>query len=280
MNNYLKKLIKNRLSNKPIILNTLIHFSSRPYQPISIWAKLKPAEQYSDFFVYSTKFSQNIFVAENAYALIKAMPMEVVHIFRFYNSEGHQIKIFNYESNNYFEDILLPSIESKDQYLSFTHEVKPKDKCELTVSENGKIIKLHQEHRGYTIYKKQLSSIGNTVHGNFGHLVPSNLKRFAARQSNKLFKYTPAYKFESDSIYQLVFNNPTSKTLVVNIVSDINQNYMKNQKSISIPKLGLRIVEISNFDGTLSFISKLPTCRAIVFKNPSLSKSNFDVFHS
>ena len=95
-----------------------------------------------------------------------------------------------------------------------------------------------------------------------------------------LFKYTPAYKFESDSIYQLVFNNPTSKTLVVNIVSDINQNYMKNQKSISIPKLGLRIVEISNFDGTLSFISKLPTCRAIVFKNPSLSKSNFDVFHS
>tara|TARA_Y100001968_G_scaffold332592_1_gene391376 strand:- start:548 stop:1390 length:843 start_codon:yes stop_codon:yes gene_type:complete len=276
----LTQLIKERLKGHTNILNTLIHLNSREYQPTSLWAKLRPEEQYSDFFVYATKFEQNIFVAENPYALLNAEPKEVVHIFRFHDSEGNQLEVFNYDSDNYFEKILLPSISSEDPYISFTHEVNTKDQSKLNILENGKVIYISQAHRGYTVYKKNSSSLGSTVHGNFGHLAQSNLNRFGAKQRNKYFKYTPIYKFESDSDYELVFNNPTRKALEVNVIRDIELTDIGENNSITIPKLGLRVIKISGYEGNMSFISKLPVCRALVFKNPSLTKSNFDVFHS
>ena len=48
----------------------------------------------------------------------------------------------------------------------------------------------------------------------------------------------------------------------------------------TINSLGTEYVLIKNYEGKLSFISKLPICRCIVFKNPNSNNMNFDVFHS
>ena len=45
--------------------------------------------------------------------------------------------------------------------------------------------------------------------------------------------------------------------------------------------MGTRYLRVENYMGSLSFESKLPICRALVFKNPNPNtRGNFDVFHS
>ena len=126
-----------------------------------------------------------------------------------------------------------------------------------------------------------MKSLGAILHGNTGSISPAKLFKPSMRQKNKLFVYTPIYKFSEKEKYDLVFNNPTNKKLKIKIFL----NYYSLEKSktkdcLIIAPYGTKFITISKHEGAISFISKLGICRCAVFKNPSINNDNFDVFHS
>ena len=141
--------------------------------------------------------------------------------------------------------------------------------------EKSKILNFSEQNRGYTIYYPFNLDTGSVVHGNFGG-ISKNLKK-SARQTFRKHIYTPIYKFKDDCKYDLVFNNPTPNIIDIKIIF----NNCQKVGYLKIPSMGTRNFPINNFEGSVSFISKLPICRALVFKNPTKNlKGNFDVFHS
>ena len=89
--------------------------------------------------------------------------------------------------------------------------------------------------------------------------------------------FTPVYKFQNHNKYDLVFNNPTKSNLKIKIIlNELGKNYY-----LHIPSLGTKFFNLDGYSGSISFESRLPVCRALVFKNPAPnSEGNFDVFHS
>tara|TARA_A100001035_G_C27727748_1_gene475280 strand:- start:88 stop:915 length:828 start_codon:yes stop_codon:yes gene_type:complete len=251
----------------------------RKYSPIKLITSLIFKDQYSDFFIYATKFEENVFIAENMFALLGKKPRYVIHKFRFYNKKGVEIKNYTFKSNDFFSKIILPRIYSPEEYLSFTHECLTNKEDKLFVISENKKSYLSQEHRGYTIYKKTKISLGNSVHGNFGRIYPNDKKIANATQRN-YFIYTPIYCFEKDCNYHIVFNNPTNKNLKVQIIKNINGELSKKLGDLDIKEFGTNFINLENYYGTISILSKMPICRPLIFKNPGILDNNFDVFHS
>ena len=103
----------------------------------------------------------------------------------------------------------------------------------------------------------------------------------SAKQRMKKFCFTSVYKFDKKNSYHLVFNNPTNTLLKISIYrSSINIMHDKPVKIIKINSLGNYVFELSNYAGLLSYISSMPVCRPMIFKNPSSDQTDFDVFHA
>ena len=129
----LKKLLKKVLGKKTYIFLSNLLFKN--YEPYKISSLINPCSQYSDFFIYSTSCFSINFIAENLYALHKKEPIDVKHIFRFYNANGKFIKKLIYTNNNYICNVELPKITLNSQYISFTHET-------LSQNKNNKLEKI------------------------------------------------------------------------------------------------------------------------------------------
>ena len=270
MKNFIKKIIGIRISRY------MIYQINKLSIPFSSQSLFKPENIYSDFFICDTKIFKNIFVAENTYALLESRNIKVEHNSYFYSKEGIFIEKKKYISDQYFLNIELPSFKINEKYISFTHEIKI-----LNDRKNDKNLSSHLQHRGYSKYFKNERSIGTLVHGNFGAISPSNPRKSAAILRSKKYIYTPVYKFESKNTYHLVFNNPTFKQLFLNIVNNDNSLESSIHLNIKINPFGTDYIVIDNYSGKLSFISRLPICRCLVFKNPSPDMNeDFDVFHS
>ena len=182
------------------------------------------------------------------------------------------IKIFRYSSNKLFSKILLPKIESKSKYISFTHNSYDK------IQNKYLNTNLSIQHRGYTIFHKKKKSLGAIIHGNTGSIAPDKSLKSSMVQRNDFFVYTPIYKFSKEEKYDLVFNNPTPSRIDIEII--LNKNSETNH-IIQINSLGTKSFKLNNFSGSLTFRSKLPICRPMIFKNANELKSgNFDVLHS
>ena len=65
--------------------------------------------------------------------------------------------------------------------------------------------------------------------------------------------YTPIYKFEDNSKYDIVFNNPTNSILSIKVIFN-NSNKKEN---LEIPSLGTKFLRFTKYKGSLSFESKL-----------------------
>lgn len=275
MDEFNKRLnkLKIKLLNFPLIRFVYL-FKVRKFSPFSIRSKIFPGEQYSDFFIYSSTFEENIFVAENIFAILRNKPTEIKHIFSFFSNDGNHL--YNYEENSsdFTSTVKLPKLNIKSKYCSFTHHTIP-TKSDLN---NYHLI---PQHRGYTIFKKRSNSLGTILHGNIGGIENHKFKT-AARKRNKLFRYTPAYKFKKNDKYHLIFNNPTNKSISISINKSSFSKKMiySNLATLNIPKFGCDFYELKDFEGQLAFISKLPVCRAIVIKNPEINATNFDAFHT
>lgn len=262
------------MSNKKIIKikNFLAHVKSRVFMPYTLFSEFLPKNSYSCFFVLNTSFYKTKFIAENLYSILSKKKVEVCHRFKFFNSSGKIITIYDHLSTDNISKIEFPIINSKDQFISFVHEVIPMNFNLNSYDIDFKKITL--QHRGYTIYKKEKNSLGSIVHGNFGAISSRDKLSFGAKLRSKKFIYTPAYVFSFNNCYDLVFNNPTSKPL------EIKLKFNSYVKFLNIPSLGTCSYKVINYQGLISFISKLPICRCLVFKNSNITDKNFDVFHS
>tara|TARA_B100001989_G_C24499679_1_gene444172 strand:- start:194 stop:1012 length:819 start_codon:yes stop_codon:yes gene_type:complete len=272
MKSFLKKILPYYL------VNSLFYLKNWNHNAYSFFSKINLNTNLSDFFIWSNECSQIEFVAENVRALISGKKIEVEHNFRFFDEEGEFITMQKYKSSNFFEKIILKKPKGKGKYFSFTHFVDSETSLE-------NIFKFHQinnfkdiseQNKGYTTYFPTDSKFGGaTVHGNFGGLSKNDYKR--AKINLKKHIYTPIYRFESNNKYDLVFNNPTKDKLKIKII--MNESGICHH--LYVPSLGTRFFNFEEYSGSISFESKLPVCRALVFKNPAPnSLGNFDVFHS
>ena len=273
----MKKLLKSILGLKGTIIAD--HLYKRNFSPMTLYSKIFPGDSYSDFFIYSPRYFLNIFKAENNFSLLLREKMEVLHKFVFYEKDGNKFKEISFMSSKHFSSFDLPRFKIEQKYLSFTHQVVPVDNNIKIRNILGKNSLVSFQHRGYTIFKKKFDSLGSTVHGNFGIINPDNLNKSACKQRNKLFCYTPCYEFESSSDYDLVFNNPTNKNLFIKIQFAQKHSTIVNNEII-IQSMGTDYFTLKGYKGMISFISKMPICRPLIFKNPNLDSNNFDVFHS
>ena len=271
MKNTIKKILPSKLH---IIISHLLHFDSKPY---SLSLEIGKTKSISDFFVYSNGCKEIKFVAENLSAILNKKKIKVIHIFRFFSAEGHLINEQKHKSDDYTIRIPLKVVDSKDKYLSFTHHVETinSDFDIFNEKDTKNIGNCLPINRGITIYFPKNSSIGASVHGNFGGISYKNISH--ARLRSK-YAYTPIYKFNKYDKYDLVFNNPTDKELLISL----KFNSSNKNENILIPSRGTDFYKLVDYEGSITFFSKLPICRCIVFKNPELNdkSTNFDVFHS
>ena len=275
------ELIKQKLKKIIGLRGTIYfnHFLRRSFSPTSFKSKINPNDSYSDFFFYSSNLFLNTYRSENTFALILKKPFKVRHKFVFYSRSGELFKEIYIESPDFIISVDFPCFETREKYLSFTHEILPLDGNLKLKDIIGQKKLVSFQNRGYTIFKKEKNSIGSSVHGNFGFICPSNIKMSAARQRRIEFSYTPSYEFEFCSSYDLLFNNPTDKSLKVEIKFK-NRNFEIDDFNLQIRPMGTDYVPIKKYQGQISFNSNLPICRPLIFKNPELDLNNFDVLHS
>ena len=271
----MRKLFKNILPKNSI--KYLSYIRNWNHNLYSLNSELSLKTNYSDFFIWSKDCSRIEFVGENIRALIAGREIEVTHNFRFFSSQGELINNQQFKTKSFFEKIKLQDFNHKYKYSSFTHFVDSETTMEEILNSLG--IKNKEEfselNRGYTVYYPGQRDSSSIVHGNFGGIAKDGTRR--SQPNYRKHIYTPVYKLNKEENYDLVFNNPTNIEIKIKVIlNNSNKKYL-----LSIPSLGTRYINISNYTGSVSFESRLSICRALVFKNPAPNElGTFDVFHS
>ncbi len=258
------------------ILHLLYSIYRRPSAPYSQTIFVMPRSM-SDFFVWNPYVAKTEYITENVRSLLIGNPIEVVHCFRFYSKEGNLIHEEKFKRDEFFSRITLSGPKDNFDYSSFTHHVEAENLQNLIKSILGqKKSSFCEENRGFCIYYPTFeSSVGSSIHGNFGGISQEG-KLLARQRSSHL--YTPPYRFESQNTYDLAFNNPTDSTLTIKLL--FNNDPTRNE-SLDIKSMGTFGFRIKSYTGSITFESKLPICRPVIFKNPDqLESGNFDVLHS
>ena len=270
-----KNKIKSLLPIKSkLFLSYLKNINHNPY---SFKALNIQKSSVSDFFVFDRDCHQLSFVAENVRALLLGKKVDVEHNFIFFSSDGSLLKKKIFCSNEYFTKINLEKIKNSDKYSSFIHFVESDYDLEdfLIKYQIKTVLKLYEQNRGYSVFYPCSNSSGSIAHGNFGGI--TKYLKMTAKKTLFRHIYTPIYKFDKLSKYDLVFNNPTSNKLRIKI----SLNDSMKIHNIEINPMGTKYFRVECYTGSISYQSKLPICRALIFKNPTPNNSgNFDVFHS
>ena len=268
--NFFKKIILGFLRK----ITSLI--SKKRSSPYSIKSFLLSQVNISDFFIWNPHVDRIDFIAENIRALFTGENIEVFHCFKFFSHKGDLISEEKHKSSDFFTRIKLIGPPNSSLYSSFIHYIEAKKSFyELVKIYFKKNLFFGEQNRGYCIYYPKNSLVGSSVHGNFGGIA-NNGKNLLARK--RIFHlYTPAYRFESQNSYDLVFNNPTPSRISIQIIF----NNSGGIHTININSLGTKNFKFESYSGSITFRSKLPICRPILFKNVrSLKPGNFDVLHS
>ena len=275
MDSKIKSFIKKTLSKSSVEILSSIY--TRESSPFSLKSNFIFNVNISDFFVWNPHVERIDFIAENIRALFIGENIEVFHCFKFFSQNGDLISEERHKSNDFFTRIKLTGPPNSSNYGSFIHYIEAKrsfhDLVKIFFKKN---LFFGEQNRGYCIYYPKNSLVGSSVHGNFGGIA-SNGKNLLAR-TRTFHLYTPAYRFESQNSYDLVFNNPTNSKIGIQIIFN---NNLKANHIIKIDSLGTKNLKLENHTGSLTFRSKLPICRPIIFKNSTeFSSENFDVLHS
>ena len=272
-------MIKNKIKRLLPIKSKLFlsYLKNINHNPYSFTALNIQKSSVSDFFVFDRDCHRICFVAENVRALLLGEKVDVQHNFIFFSNEGNIIKKKIFCSNEYFTKINLEKIKNFDKYSSFIHFVESDYDLEdfLIKYQTKTVLKLYEQNRGYTIFYPSPKSSSSIAHGNFGGI--TKYLKMTAKKTLFSHIYTPIYKFNKLSKYDLVFNNPTTNKLKIKITL----NDSMETHNIEINSMGTKYFRVEYYTGSISYQSKLPICRALIFKNPTPNNSgNFDVFHS
>jgi len=271
MNKFIKRILPLK------IFNSIYYLRNYNHNVYKFNTSINLKNSISDLFIWSSKCTQINFIAENVRALILGKKVDVIHNFKFFSRDGILISHQKYKANSFFERISFEDFKSDGEYFSFIHFVE----SEVTLSQILDIKGLKnkkdfcEQNRGYTVYYPSDRDSGSIVHGNFGGVFKDEKK--LAITNIKKHIYTPIYKFKKESTYDIVFNNPTDKKLIIKLILNNNLEY----KKLILPSLGTRFINLKGYEGSVSFESRLAICRALIFKNPAPnSRGDFDVFHS
>ena len=273
--------IKLKYFLKKTILGTLrkiiFVIKNRGSNPYSLKSSFFSKVSISDFFVWNPQVAKTDFIAENIRALFVGENVEVFHCFKFFSHEGDLLCEEKHKSNDFFSRITLNGPPDSSFYSSFIHYIEAERSIhDLVKIYSNKNLFFGEQNRGYCIYYPKNSLVGSLVHGNFGGIASKGRNLLARKRFFRL--YTPAYRFESHNSYDLVFNNPTPSRLDIQIILNNNSEAIH---IIQINSLGTKNFKLENFSGSVTFRSKMPICRPILFKNVNALKSvNFDVLHS
>ena len=256
------------------------HIKNKQFSPYTLQSKLELGGSYSDFFVCRPSLYENVFIAENIFSLLLDQQFPVNNLFTFYDAQGQIFHETRIKTLDPFLRFTFPSLDTLDEYVSFTHHVYI-DGCNLTTlqAEIAAIISQSRgiQHRGYVLYKCDDSSIGSLVHGNFGGIKYNSQRlRPSAKQRRKNYEFTSSYTYSGNHTYHLVFNNPTDQILSIDVIDRLDNSLIEK---VTLNSFGTQCVEITQYNGSVTTISKLPICRPIVFKNP-YKIGDFDVFHA
>ena len=271
----LKPFIKQIVPNPALDLIYSIY--NRGSEPCSLKSLVVLPSSISDFFVWHPYIAKTEFIAENTRALLLGSREKVTHCFKFFSEKGDFLCEEKHTSDDFFSRIILSGPQNSSSYSSFIHYVEAKNSLYDLVKEKFHINNfVCEQNKGYCIYYPNLSSsVGSSIHGNFVSI--SRNGKLLAR-TKTLHLYSPAYRFESQNIYDLVFNNPTPSEVKIRIL--FNNDSEKN-KTLQINSLGTESLRLDAYSGSLTFESRLPICRPVLFKNVTKGKSeNFDVLHS
>ncbi len=273
MSNRIKSIAKKILPNN--LTSFLAGILNRDSSPYSLKSIFYLPQSISDFFIWDSNCFKIDFIAENTRAILSGKKIRVTHCFRFYSAEGTLEHEEFHKGDDFFTRVRLNGPKNISGYTSFTHHVDSEIYLHKIIDSSFSKMSFCEQNRGYTIYYRNAGdAIGSVVHGNFGGI--SNQGYTLARKRSEHL-YTPAYQFKQGNEYDLVFNNPTQSNLQIIVIF----NNGDNREVVEIKSLGTGSLRISNYSGSLTFESKLPICRAVIFRNTRNQKhSNFDVLHS
>ena len=244
-------MIKNKIKSL-LPIKSRIFFSylkNINHNPYSLKALNIQKSSVSDFFVFDRDCHRLSFVAENVRALLLGEKVEVKHNFIFFSNDGNFLYKKIICSNEFFSKINFEKTKNLDKYSSFIHFVESEYDLEdlLIKNQTKTVLKLYEQNRGYTIFYPSPNSSGSVVHGNFGGIT-RDLK-MTAKKTFLSHIYTPIYKFNKLSKYDLVFNNPTQKKLKIKIILN---NFMKIY-DIEINSMGTKYFRVENYTGSISY---------------------------
>jgi hypothetical protein len=243
----------------------------------------------SDQFLYRGDIAANRFVAENALALMLGQPVEVTHRLFFFDPQGRPLAEQTFTSSRYFESIPIDPIASNPptQFATFLHATTYAEAA-LPEEERrtGFLRSLQRLHRGYCLYQRTPDSVFSAVHGNFGGIVTDAARSPARHQllarHRDHFLYTPQHHFsraERVSLY-LMNSCPSTETVEVIRPADGVEGEARPHASLQVPSMGVGRCVLEGVEGYLSFRSRLPMCRPLVFVENGDNPCHFDVFHT
>jgi hypothetical protein len=262
----------------------------RAYLPHTTFPQaLAKGVSLSDQFLYRGDIAANRFVAENALALALGQPVEVSHRLIFFDPQGRSVADRTFTSRRYFESIQIDPIEVEPSldYATFIHVTTyAEDSLPEEERQSGALRSLQRQHRGYCLYQRTPDSVFSAVHGNFGGIVtdgersPARQKLLARHRNH--FLYTPQHRFRAAERVSLFLMNscPSTETVEVIRPAEEESGQVRPHASLVIPPLGVRRCVLEGVEGYLSFRSRLPMCRPLVFVEERDNPCHFDVFHT
>jgi len=227
----------------------------------------------SDLFVGRSDGFETIFAAENVLTLLSDVEVEITHKFIYLSNDGQIIKR---ESVTTREPIYLHQLNPPvDGIYLFIHLTEYNDNRTSIKSSQ-----LYRQHRNLTGFVATGHSLINYVHGNIGAVYVaknSRLKSIVGQSATRT--YSIQEKFIEGYQYEFVLCNPTSKNLDIKVSGFDGELNEQMQSFFSISPFGMAVFKNYGEQMLLSFTSKLPVTRPIVFER-SENGTHLNVFHS
>ena len=233
--------------------------------------------QYSDFFPFicNTNLTTVVYALNYSFFLQPESKQSESVIISIYDRDGNFIRYFSHDLDrtSLFTPIDLSLYLNSDCSGSFTiyHQID------------------HRFMRLSSVYadRSYISFVNSD--SNFHHFVHGNQDSFVYSSDHKVFRgirpslipriYRPQFTFESDTIYTLIFSNP-SKSSLYYLIRCVDQRSHAFYRYFLIPPMGTNFLKLPAHPNSfyISIIGNHPFPRPVIMIG-SLTHL-FDIFHS
>lgn len=264
-------LIKSLLKKSNLF--NLFRNSFNRYPSVYISPDIKKTS-ISDFFYFnvSNDFDTKLMVFNlSSHVLPEIKQKERVKLF-FFNDKGKNIAqnefTLNYQETT---EILISDFLSNTHGSFFAFHIF-NDFGDLL--ENNSFI----TERGYIAYKFK-NSLWSFMHGNHNAAYLDNNNKIHSILARSYFKknyYSPQVSFLDQDEFELVFNNPTYQSNILEIIEKDENGKIIKRKNLEINSFGTKVYKSQNKIRNIEIGSNLILNRPIIIKNYN---GYLDIFH-